>query len=167
MQTFSLRGLKHQKVRQQCNILRFKKTKNKQLLSRYCSRIKHLKSRWAATVKPFFIVPEWHLTWQMITFTVRLDISTIGPFLRSRILRKLQWTAESNTLSCCNIKKLIALSIPTSLRREVVKRHFRVSINLCSLKKGTHIWVNYSKYFSTCKTVSDASSVVKQVLKHF
>lgn len=60
---------------------------------------------------------------------------------------------------------MIDLSIPTILRQEVVKRHFRVSIDSCSLKKGTHIWVNYSESFSTCKTVSDAFSLflLKQV----
>lgn len=41
----SLQGFKKHQIRQQCNILRFKKTST---LSRYCSRIKGLKSRWAA-----------------------------------------------------------------------------------------------------------------------
>lgn len=93
------------------------------------------KSRRAATVKPSLSEPD------------RLDISPSGPFSH------LQRTAESNTLSCCGVRKSAALSNP----REVVKRHFRVSINSCSLKKGTHIWVDYSKSFRTRKTLSDAS----------
>lgn len=117
----------------------------KQTLSRYCSRIKRLKKiSMGSNCEAIFVLYQ--------TFK-QSDLSSIH-------LAKASTNSRVKYFVTLQHKEIDRFIYPTILRQEVVKRHFRVSINLCSLKKGTHIWVNYSKSFSTCKT--DAFSLVQR-----